>query len=394
MLIERWRQPYDHFRHNGVDHLAHLAQSLSRCRPDSFLAFLACHTAQLGCLFLVEAKRRCRALSVHANINNRGGRFALPIAMHIPVGPMEPMSPTGRPSVIYDVGSHDGSDLPYYLEKADVVVAVEANPSLAAMITQKYAKEIAAGCLRIVHAALTTEPCASEVPFYVHRTKTQLSQIDLPRRQRHMFDRVLVPTMTVDRLFRDHGPPSYVKIDVEHYDHVILREMFRLGIRPPYLSAEAHSFRVLTMLLARGGYRAFKIVRGSSVASVYANRVFPGIRGPFEHSFPVHSAGPFGEDVDGDWFDAHTLLVRIARERLGWKDVHARLDENAVMPVGGEYLAIFLLCVRWLALVARERFVSAVYGAISSQTHRTTTRRAPDTAPRAPRAPDVRRSSE
>lgn len=33
--------------------------------------------------------------------------------------------------VIYDFGSKNGDDIPYYLEKPDLDVAVEANPILA-----------------------------------------------------------------------------------------------------------------------------------------------------------------------------------------------------------------------------------------------------------------------
>jgi len=33
--------------------------------------------------------------------------------------------------IIYDFGANTGNDIPYYLKKADVVVAVEANPRFA-----------------------------------------------------------------------------------------------------------------------------------------------------------------------------------------------------------------------------------------------------------------------
>jgi hypothetical protein len=32
--------------------------------------------------------------------------------------------------VIHDIGANNGDDIPYYLKKADIVVAVEADPVL------------------------------------------------------------------------------------------------------------------------------------------------------------------------------------------------------------------------------------------------------------------------
>ena len=39
--------------------------------------------------------------------------------------------------IIYDLGAGDGSNIPYYLLKADTVVAVEANPRLCQIIKNK-----------------------------------------------------------------------------------------------------------------------------------------------------------------------------------------------------------------------------------------------------------------
>ena len=43
--------------------------------------------------------------------------------------------------IIYDFGAHNGNDIPYYLTKADKVVAVEANPGLAAQIKERFKDE-------------------------------------------------------------------------------------------------------------------------------------------------------------------------------------------------------------------------------------------------------------
>jgi predicted RNA methylase len=41
--------------------------------------------------------------------------------------------------IIYDFGANTGGSIPYYLKKADVVVAVEANPQLCAIMEDKFA---------------------------------------------------------------------------------------------------------------------------------------------------------------------------------------------------------------------------------------------------------------
>lgn len=41
-------------------------------------------------------------------------------------------------SVIYDLGANRGDNLPYFLSRADLVVAVEANPALAREMNSEY----------------------------------------------------------------------------------------------------------------------------------------------------------------------------------------------------------------------------------------------------------------
>jgi hypothetical protein len=44
--------------------------------------------------------------------------------------------------VIYDFGSNNGDDIPYYLKKSDLVVAVEADPLLCDHIKTRFSNEI------------------------------------------------------------------------------------------------------------------------------------------------------------------------------------------------------------------------------------------------------------
>ena len=233
--------------------------------------------------------------------------------------------------IIYDMGANNGDDIPYYLKKADVVVAIEANPSLCEQLALKYAKEIAGGRLRVENCVLSCDDEPGSVPFYIHKQEHVLSQFPLPPESRlNQYEKVQLPSVSVREIIARHGDPFYIKIDLEHYDAPILRSLFSAKIFPSYLSAESHTTEIFSLLSTEGGYNSFKLVDGFSVSTVYSERIIDndltGDREPY--SFPYHSAGPFGNDVDGPWFSAVDFLLLLSLSGLGWKDIHvSRIDQ-------------------------------------------------------------------
>lgn len=232
--------------------------------------------------------------------------------------------------IIYDFGANNGDDLPYYLKKADLVVAVEANPLLCRQIQERFKVEIAAGRLRIENCVLVGEGQSSEVWFYLHKRHHVLGQFPVPDAAViGDYERVLLPSQSVMQTVEKHGPPYYIKIDVEGSDEIILKELFRNGVRPPYISAESQSAKVFALLAGMGGYEAFKLVNGETVPKKYRNHTIHVDGGEEVYSFPKHSAGPFGDDIEGDWMNADDLFAVLAEAGLGWKDIHAT---NLVQP--------------------------------------------------------------
>lgn len=236
--------------------------------------------------------------------------------------------------IIYDFGANNGDDIPYYLKKAELVIAVEANPALCRLIEERFSAAIQEGRLRVENCVLATEGTDPQVYFYLHRRRHVLGQFPPPDETvLGDYDKILLPSQPVMDVVRKHGPPYYIKIDIEHYDEAILRELFRHGIRPPYISAEAASIHVFALLVGMGEYSAFKLVDGATVAKKY--KAYPiSIDGARElYSFPAHSAGPFGEDIAGEWMNAGDLFRVLAVKGLGWKDIHAtslvRLDPSS-----------------------------------------------------------------
>ncbi len=233
--------------------------------------------------------------------------------------------------IIYDFGANNGDDIPYYLLKSDVVVAVEANPVLCDLIRARFTAEVKGGKLVVKNCVVVAEGESGAIDFYIHKTNHVLSQLPPPSPSDAMnFDKVVLPSKTVSEIIKTQGDPYYIKIDVEHYDAQILRALFSTGIFPPFISSESHSIEVFALLVAQGGYNAFKLVDGSSVSEVYSNRLITDSNGnQVRYSFPIHSAGPYGNDVDGAWMTADNFARLLALEGLGWKDIHATNKELA-----------------------------------------------------------------
>ncbi len=235
----------------------------------------------------------------------------------------------GMPKIIYDVGSNNGDDLPYYLQKADIVVAVEADPALAGQIAHRFSSEVANGRLRLENCVATVNSGGGYVPFYIHRGHHVLSQFDRPvETDIQMFNEVNLPSKRLVDLISNYGAPYYIKIDVEGYDYRLLMDLFANTIFPPYISAESHSVDVFAALVAAGGYKALKLVDGPSIQEVYRDHTIRTDRGDLKYSFPDHSAGPFGEDVLGVWESPNSFLHTLARAGLGWKDIHASRSDT------------------------------------------------------------------
>lgn len=237
-------------------------------------------------------------------------------------GPRDASSRT----VLYDFGANNGDDIPYYLKKTDLVVAVEANPALCQAMRARFPNELAADRLRIencVLVAASDATSAPEVPFYLHKRHHVLGQFPQPDAiVLADYDRVLLPAQSALAIVQRHGPPHFIKLDIEGYDEVILRELLSNHIRPPYLSAEFSSIRVFALLAGLADYSAFKLVEGKTVADTFRNHPIRTRAGNETYSFPVHSAGPFGDDLPGEWLNADDFFPFLAAKGTGWRDIH------------------------------------------------------------------------
>nr|WP_254896473.1 FkbM family methyltransferase [Synechococcus sp. HK05] len=226
--------------------------------------------------------------------------------------------------VIFDIGSNNGDDIPYYLLKAERVVAVEANPALCDAIATRFSDQISSGRLIVENAALIngSEGC---VDFFIHNKYHVLSSLSKTAFPDSDFAKIEVRATNIHRLVEQYGSPFYAKIDVEGADEAVLESFHESAVKPPYISAESHKLGVFALLSEKLGYQSFKLVDGRSVSTVYKHVIIPSpVRQQMvAYSFPHHSAGPFGNDIYGEWMDKATLLKVLALQGLGWRDIHA-----------------------------------------------------------------------
>lgn len=256
--------------------------------------------------------------------------------------------------IIYDIGSNNGDDIPYYLKKADIVVAVEANPALCEQIQKRFAEEIGAGRLFIENCVVTTGNTDTEVLFYIHKERHVLSQFPMPDpKVIREFEEVRLPSRSILAIVRQYGEAYYMKIDIENYDEKILRALFEAGIKPRFISAESYDIDIFSLMLTSGGYRSYNLINAPYVARDFANHPIATLKGKDNHSFPHHSSGPFGDDIPTPWMTPNNFARFLVLEGLGWKDIHAT---NEIPPEASK-VAASLGNYQWRTFKATVRHI-------------------------------------
>jgi hypothetical protein len=209
-------------------------------------------------------------------------------------------------------------------KKGDLTVAVEANPRLAELIRNRFEREIVRKKLVVLNGVLTVGHDTEPVDFYIHKEQHVLSRFPRPADSEiDHFTRVVLPSLNVVEIIQKYGKPHYVKIDLEGYDHIILKEILSNSIRPTFISSESHSIEIFAVLRFLGKYKSFKLVDGSTVETKYKDCLISTVHGSESYSFPHHSAGPFGDDIEGPWRAPTGFFRHLVHENVGWKDIHA-----------------------------------------------------------------------
>jgi FkbM family methyltransferase len=251
--------------------------------------------------------------------------------------------------VIYDLGMNNGDDVEYYLLKGAQVVGVEANKALCNQVRERFADAISGGSLTVLNVALSESESTEPITFWIHKQYHVLSQLPRPAEATiDQFEPVRVSCRTPASIVREFGEPLYIKIDVEHFDLPVLRNLFAAGIFPPEISAESHSVGVFACLV-ENGYESFSLVEGRTIPKLYGRAAVQTPDGPKPFAFKEHSAGPFGQDIVTRWEDADTFFMTLAGAGLGWRDIHA----SKVIPASPRPPTATILARQGIALAHR-----------------------------------------
>lgn len=239
---------------------------------------------------------------------------------------------------VVDVGMHDGADSEYYARRGFKVVAFEANPLLAEDGLRKFRSLGIPVDIR--NRAISKQP-GGMATFYLNHHNLAWSSLDKALGSRRVeAQEILVQTTDLGQeLLPIADRIHMVKIDIEGYDHVALKQLEAAGIRPRFLSVENGGIAFLETFLNMG-YAKFKL---SNQKYNHFLKVPKGSRHghALDWTFERHSSGPFGNDIPSGWMDGDRtrevlLGMEVGKkamatpnlwaEAIGWFDMHAALE--------------------------------------------------------------------
>jgi FkbM family methyltransferase len=227
----------------------------------------------------------------------------------------ETVDTVDNPDLIFDVGAHRGEDSDFYLKLGYRVVAVEANPALAAELRERFATAIACGDYTVVENAVADTD--GTISFFVNKTKSLWGTIDPKWAERNekvgaASEEIAVTCIRFSDLLTQYGCPHYVKLDIEGADMMCVSALAATECRPRYISLESTktSWRELKAefnTLEALGYTKFKVVRQGRHRSGAFTRV-DGEK--TSYAFGEDASGPFGKDLAGRWLTRRQAMLR------------------------------------------------------------------------------------
>ena len=233
--------------------------------------------------------------------------------------------------VIFDIGANKGQNLNYFLDKADIVVAIEANKNLVDQIKKDFKQFIDNEKLIVENVALIDDENLKNIDFYISKTNDVLSTLypdDINKfyKQEVRCERA---SLLINKYLKNYdiSQIEYIKIDIEGADKLVLDDLLKNNILCENLSVECHEPEVLELLL-NSRYKSFKFVEGGNANFKNNIEVVNKFNEKKIINFDIHSSGPYGDDIPGNYYDKNSILTYFLNNGLGWKDVHCSLKEK------------------------------------------------------------------
>lgn len=241
--------------------------------------------------------------------------------------------------LIVDVGMHRGDDTAFYLSKGFRVLAVEANPELAARGRDRFAREIDEGRLSIREVAVADAPGTVEFFSGAQDGWGSLSKERAGESLNVELQRYEVEACTFGELL-EGITPYFVKVDIEGADLLCVRGVSLLADPPRFFSFECDLTQADSTVdgirdLANAGYRRFKLVNQALNPTYKCPR--PPREGSYvETTFTQDMSGPFGEETPGEWMGIDEVIERFQRvaRQQSTRAAYAETGRVLGVPIG------------------------------------------------------------
>jgi len=232
---------------------------------------------------------------------------------------------------IFDIGANKGQNLSYFLDKADIVIAIEANTNLVKQIKSDFKQFIDNEKLIVENVALTDDENVKNIDFYISKVNDVLSTLypdDISKFYKQEV-RCEKASLLINKYLKkyDISQIEYIKIDIEGADDLVLNDLLKNNILCENLSVECHKSEVLELLL-NSKFKSFKFVEGGDVTFKKNIEITNKLNEKKIINFDIHSSGPYGDDIPGDYYDKNSILTYFLNKGLGWKDIHCSLKEK------------------------------------------------------------------
>lgn len=246
--------------------------------------------------------------------------------------------------LVFDIGMHKGEDTIYYLKNNYRVIGVEANPIFAEECEKRFASYVASGQLIILNKGIADKETI--LPFYVNKRLSVWSSFDKSygTKQNSEYEVINVACTTQAQIFEEYGIPYYLKVDIEGFDHLSLRDIPKNN-KPKYVSFEASDTAWLDIVKEKG-YTKFKLINqlshkemnpkleASSIYLIYL-QVIEKLKKKFGHIIPfkykIGAAGPMSHELKGKWHSYDEIKAHYNTffggekplNNISWFDFHA-----------------------------------------------------------------------
>jgi FkbM family methyltransferase len=265
------------------------------------------------------------------------------------------------PSLVYDIGLHNGGDTRHYLNEGCRVIGIDANPAMCARAAAEFQCHIDSKRLTILNCGVAKH--AGKLEFWICDDVSEWSSFnrEIASRNGAKHHSIGVDCVPIQDVIARFGVPDYMKIDIEGNDQYCLDGLTK-ETSPRYISIEMdhatgdHEIQCLYAL----GYRRFKVIcQNNAWNQVTENNLWLYKLGPNSMLMPLlrkmdgisrrisgrqtilverqfGESGPWGERTHGSWhcFDhalrmwstLHDIDKRASARGLGWWfDIHATI---------------------------------------------------------------------